>query len=264
MDKITPNFLSKFIGSISNFNSYTVFTKLTVGKAFSYLFLLTVLLGTISLIRPVYEFNNGIASFITTFNDQVPDFALQNGKLSVSGKMPITIQDGNQPIIIDTTDQTPVEVLDQYPQGILVLSDRMIQKRVFDTRTTEFSSMAGFSITKADVAGWIPLLKWFSIAIILFGLIGFFIGKIFSALVVSLIALVINSISKANLSYSNLFKISAYALTLPIVLKVLLGLASANVPFFFLIYYGLAAFYVGMALKYIKQETLPDQELRIE
>ena len=256
MSEAKMNFFTSIYKSVSDFHSYKQFVRNSVGKAITYLLLFSLLLGLISLIRPVYDFNQGISLLVDNFEENIPEFSFENGLLEVSGEMPIIMGDYNSVVIIDTTGNTGDAILDDYRHGILLLNDRMVQKEASGKTVTDYSPFQGLSVTKEDVRGWIPLLKWVSVLIIIFGLIGFIIGKFVSALIMSLIGLIINAITKAGLTYGNIFKLSAYSLTLPIFLKVLLGFIPVTLGWFWLIYYGLSAFYMWYAMTLIRKDEV--------
>ncbi|MCX7920632.1 MAG: DUF1189 domain-containing protein [Clostridia bacterium] len=255
MEEVNTNFFTKAVKSISDFGYYKNLIKQSVGKSISYLLLLCLILGTISMIRPVLEFNRGISTFISAFEKNIPEFVLENGELNVSGPMPVTTEEDGAIFIIDTSGRTGVEALNNYDNGMLVLKDKMIQKNLGNIQTTEFSSLAGLKLTKSDIGQWLPFLKFISVFIVLFGLIVFIIGKLLSALLISIIGLLLNAIVSAGLTFKDIFKMAVYSLTLPIILKVILSAAAINVPFFWLVYYLIAVFYVGYAMTLIKKEN---------
>lgn len=103
----------------------------------------------------------------------------------------------------------------------------------------------------------IPLLRWIIVLIIIFGVPLFIIGRFISALLISLIGLIMNSISHAGLQYRDIYRISLYSMTLPLVLCTALefvpGLGSAG----FFIFYLVSGLYTIGAIKSIIGTTTP-------
>jgi hypothetical protein len=256
-------FVSKVADSITKPEAYGYFIKQTVGKAIVYLILLTLIFESLNLVRPVIDYNTGINQLIRSFNMNMPDFELKNGELNVNGNMPIISGDVNYVVIVDTTGGTGENALDNYNAGILILKNKIIQKESsFQKKEYNLKDFGTLTIDKSDVKGWIPLLKVINVFIILFGYIGFFAGKLLSALILALIGLIISGSMKLRKDFGDLYKISIYSLTLPIIIKVLLSVIKYTIPYFFIIYYGIAVFYLWKALSIIKknEETqLPEQ-----
>lgn len=257
MDEPKLGFFHKIYYSMAGFNYYRYFIRQRTGKAVVYLLLLTLIIGIVSLIPVVYNYNNVINEMINGFDKSVPGFTFENGKLDVQGKMPIIIDNAGSTMIIDTSGQTDESVLDKYDRAILITSDKMIQKNFANKQVTDFSILQGFRLDKNSVKRFLPLLKWFATLILIFGSI-FFIGiKFLSALVVSIIGLIINGSKKSHLRFADIFKLSAYSLTLPLLLGTLLDLIPVTIPYLWLIFYLIAFVYLLGAINVIKK----DQEI---
>lgn len=247
-------FFQKILHSVAGFGKYRFFIRQRPGKAVVYLLLLSLILGVASLIPLVVDFNNAISGFITDFDKSVPNFTFENGKLSVEGNMPIILGEGNSTVIIDTSDRTDESVLGNYDNAILITSDRMIQKTYANRQVTNFSLMQGVKFDRESVKRVLPFIKFLSVFIIIFGSIFFICAKFFSALIVSLIGLIINAVRGTALPYSDVFKISVYSLTLPLLIGTLINLTGVNIPYLYLIFYLIAIVYVWGSFNSIKKD----------
>jgi len=262
MDKVKLGFFQKVYYSIAGFNYYKYFIKQSKWKAIVYLLLLALILGIISMIPFVYYFNNITNEMATGFSKSVPDFTFENGKLDVRGQMPIIISNSGTTIIIDTSVNTDESILDNYDNALLITSDRMIQKSYANKQVTDFGLIQGFKIDKKGIETMMPqlslLLKIVAAVIIIFGSIFFICFKFISALIISVIGLIINSVTKANLKYVDIFKLSVYSMTLPLLLGTLLNLFTFNVPFLptilWMVFYLIASVYLWGAINIIKKE----------
>lgn len=257
MEMSETNFLKKVHKSITDFEFYPLFLKESLGRAFLYLFMISLVFGIIGLSKVAYELNEGINFAVNYVKNDMPYFRFQNGKLNVEGDMPIIIEDGPEGIVvIDTTGKTNESILDKYERGIFINKHKLINKNnPVEKREIEFKQLHGVSFTKNSVIRLLPKLKLVNLIVIIGGIIFIFIGKIFSTLFVSLLGLIINSITKANLEYKDIYKLGIYSITLPTIIKVVANLLNYNIPFFFIIYYGIVIFYLWKSMSIIRYES---------
>ncbi len=216
---------------------------------------MTLIFGAITGIRILYDFNTGLNEVIQGIQTEIPDFKLQNGELVVDAKMPLTVDKTQEGIfIIDTSGQTDQEILKDYPTGILVTKSEVIQKKNdIETTSYNFKDLGDIVVTKSDVEKYLPYLKVLNAFIIVFGYIGYLIGKLFSVLILSLVGLLLAKILKYHSGFGTFFKASIYVLTLPLMIKTILSLFAVTIPYFWLIYYGIAILYLWNIIKILKQ-----------
>lgn len=251
------NLYKRFINSVSGFNGYKHLLNETPAKAVVFVLLLTLILGTAFMIQPAYEFNKGVSVIVRDFDDKVPNFEFKNGELQIEGKMPVILKGEGTTVIIDTSDSPNESILDNYDNALLILKNKMIQKNYANTQATSFSSLMGFSMDKNSVKMLIPLLRWIIALIMIFGVPFFIIGKFLSALFISLIGLMVNSMTKARLQYRDIYRISLYSMTLPLVLCTLLDVMNVMPPIAFFTFYMISCVYTWGAVKSIAGTTMP-------
>lgn len=254
MNEPRLNFFTKAYYSIKGFDYYRYFIMQKTGKAVIYLLLLGLIAGLAGIIQPVSESNKMINQMIGGIESTIPDFTFENGKLDVKANMPLIIGEGSgMTIIIDTSGATNESVLNSYDNVLLILRDKMIQKNYANQQVTDFSVLQGFKLDRSDVKNMLPLIKWFML--LLFIILPPFIiaGRFLSALFISIFGLIINSVKNANLPYRDIFAISAYSLTLPLIICTLLDFA--GIPFLLstLVYYLISAIYIWGAIGSIKR-----------
>ena len=247
-------FFQKIFHSVAGFGKYRYFIRQRPGKAVVYLLLLSLILGAVSLIPVVIDFNKTVSEFIVGFDKSVPNFTFENGKLSVEGDMPIIFGEGSSTLIIDTSSQADESLLNDYDTAVLITSDRMIQKTYANKQVTNFSLMQGLRLNRDDVKRTLPILKLFSVLYMIIGVIVFICAKFISALIASLIGLMINAITGTKLPYRDLFKISVYSLTLPLFIGTLINLTGVHIPFLNLIFYLIAIAYLWGAINMINKD----------
>jgi len=257
MNELKFSFFNRIANSVLNFSFYKHAFKERTGRAVLYLLLLTLFLGVIITIRPLIEFNKNITLFINAFEQKVPDFHLENGELDVYGEMPITIEMGGTLLIIDTSGKTNESVLDQYPGGIFVSRHKMIQKNLLSIREIDFRQFERFTLDKSDISRGLPYMHMTSVLFGILVLVGFVLFRFFTAFFVSFIGMVLGSSAGLRLTFSDAFRISAYALTLPLLITAVVKSAGVYVPFFFVIYIMIAVFYFWKAVTLIKDDSFP-------
>ncbi len=254
MNNTKPNFFRCFFYSITSFDKYRLFLRQSVGRAVVYLLLLSLFIALIVGIPTWIEYNKIMESFALNFDSLVPDFRLADGKLEVSGEMPIVVGDDTYPIVIDTSADAEVRILDQYDTVMLITSDKIIQKNYVDKTVTPLNMFQGLTLTRDDIAQTIPLMKPIGVFVFVFMGIFFILGKFISALIISLLGRAINSAKRTNLSYKGIFKISVYAMTLPLLICTALDFVPLRIPFIWVLFYAIAFIYVYGAINNIRKE----------
>ena len=258
------NLFAQFYNSITRLEAYKYFFKQSLGKAFLYLFVISISLAAISGFRTIYDFNVGINDVAAYVKTDFPDFELRNGQLEVDAEMPYVVANNEiQIIIIDTTDKTDETILNDYDSGIFISKHGLDYKEsVFQTRKIDFASLNGVTLTKDNILKWIPYIKWFTILIIFFGFLFYIVGKLISALLVSIGGIVIASILKHKIKFGDLYKLSIYCLTSSILVNTLIDLTGITIPFFSLIYYGIALVYLWKVIEILKDNELETKDIQ--
>ncbi|HTY13382.1 MAG TPA: DUF1189 domain-containing protein [Candidatus Omnitrophota bacterium] len=245
---------SQFIASLVGPREAADLKRQPFFKAILYLFVIVLIFGTISVVPVVIDFNVWVTNAQALFRDKAPDFTFDRGELKVQGKMPVIVdRDKTGIVIIDTSGKSDESALDQYESGVLITRDKMINKKSrLEVRTYNFEAIKDWKFTKSDVAKWLPLLRWFSAAIVFFALGGAFVFKLLDAFILALIGLLACRIMDFKLSFNDLYKFGIYYLTLPIILQTLLAVTGIEAPYFTLIYFLAALGYLIAAVNALK------------
>ncbi len=254
MNETKVNIFTRFYYSITSFARYRLFLRQGVGKAVAYLLLLSFLISLAVFIPAGIQFDRIVDDLIANYDTVIPDFTFANGKLQVNGKMPIILDDGAYPIVIDTSPDAEDKILPEYDIVILITSDKIIQKNYANKSISNLSAFQGLELTRDDIAQALPLMKPVGVFMIILFVIGFVCGKFISALIISLIGLIINSALKTSLSFRNIFKISVYSMTLPLLICTAPSLVSIQIPFLWIVFYAIASVYVYGAIRSIRKE----------
>lgn len=258
MNESKTGFFRSFIYSITSFDKYRLFLRQSTGRVVAYLVLLSLVLALVTCASWYPMTSKVVNMFSEEILADVPDFKLENGKLEIYAEMPIVI-DSELPVVIDTrTDVDPEKILYQYDNVILITSEKMIQKNYMQRQELSWSMYGNIEMTRDTLAEAIPLFR--PMLLIIFAIIAIFFivffiaGKFLSALIVSLIGRAYNSARGIRLSGRNIFKISVYSMTLPLIAGTLLNILRISIPFMWVLFYVGCAVYVIGAINSIKRE----------
>lgn len=255
MQKI--NIFSQLYRSIIDIKSYSYCLKADIGRAFLYLLILTLTLGSLTSLYYSIETNKVIDEGKILYEQELPDFSLTREGISVDAPMPIIIKDEseNALYVIDTTQLPDKGLLDGYDQGVIVGRTKIIHKEnIIETHEYDISSVTKITgdINKERIK------RIFNYRWVVFVAIFFFYGmyyygvKLFIMLFVALLGLIANKVVKTSVKYGSLYKLSAYAVTLPALLSVILLYTKISIPLWTLFYPVIAAVYIGLGLQQIK------------
>jgi hypothetical protein len=246
--------------SAINLRQYRGFADQPWRRVISYLLLLVLILGTPVLLSFVFDFNQWVGEFIAEYNENIPDFVLKDGELSMTGEMPLIFEDKSGDMknvfIIDTSGKTDDSVLDDYDTGVFFSKKEAVAKRsALEKQSFSFSAFKGGEIDKADVEEILSNLKWSGIFIVLFGLIYFFLAKLCTAAVLGFVCLLFSAMQNSGLQYGQAFKITVYALTIPTLFQSLQQIIAPEFALGGCIYYTIALLYLWFAARVIRTKS---------
>lgn len=251
MNKENTGFFITYFKSIFDFNFYHSLNDRPVGSAFIYLLLLTLLLGTISTFPNIYSFNKGMSSVINDIETKLPNFTFENNELNIADDSPIIIGDKKYfYFVVDTNDKYNKTNLDS--NCIVLGKDKLFIPDLSGNTQMPYSNYSAFNLTKQSLLQFLSIYKLADIFIIFGGLIYFFISKFIYAFFVSFIGLLLNMAFNTRLSFSNILKLSIFAISLPATFEVILQCFNVTIPFFDLMFYTAAGIYIWKALLVIK------------
>lgn len=256
------SFLKNIIGSITDFSAYRDFVRETPGRAIKYFFLIFTLLFVVYAIQLTPVINGFINDTEQEIRDNVPDFRIVNGELEVKSEMPYIVKGNNNSIfIVDTTGELDQSALDEYSSGAFVgktqafvKEDRQGMSRL---NTINFSAFKGTEISRQSLLNLLPAAKKFIPLILLFVYIFGFLSKMVTLLVLALIGLAIKG--RADFRFGHMWSIACHAITLPLLLKAVKDAALPQLPWFTLIYFGVAIFYMYKGIQAAKEHRDEDR-----
>jgi len=291
MNKKT-GFFKSFWYAITNFEKYKEFAYakgLDVVKYMATILILFSLIITVALTIPAVK---TISSGVQYFQNEFPDLNYSEGKLTVHSEEPIYLEDKElDAVAVIDTDAT-LEEQEKYLEdekghttSFLVFGDKLVVKTEalasYSTYNyTEIQDDLGLTeFTKQDVLNQVTGGQEYKIyaAIYLFlfayMLLTYTVVIFIDIVILSVLALLVSKLYKVDLRYSNCFKLSCYALTLPLVLQLIYifvnTLTGFTVQYFAIMYDIISYIYVITAILIIKndmakQEVGPAEEVKIE
>jgi len=256
VEKTKINVFAKIFKSIADFDAYKIFAKGKLSSAFSYFFVIAFILSLISLVTPAISIYETAGLIKEGFVEDIPDLNFANGELTIHTDNPIVLEEDDIIIIIDTSGEFSEEDLKGYSNGLFVGKNKLVQKEnVVEFKTIDFSELTDLTFTKETVEKYLYLIDIVFIIGIVIAFFIKFIGYLFVALWLSLLALIFNSSLKAKLPYKQLFIISIHVMTLPSLIGSLSNLFGISIPFYVVIYNVIACVYLLKTIRLIKNDN---------
>lgn len=224
------NIFKQFYVSLYSPKDIASFRNQGTGKTILYVFLLSL----VSIIPTSYYFNmmikDGINTIQETITTEMPKFEIKNGTLTVIGNQPTILNKNGFIIFIDDSGTlTRDKVADQATNGLALLKSEIVMISSGNIQSSPYSFIEGNNET---------ISSWLEEANQLLWIFLFFIFYIFTAALIFLKVAILavfgmgfkNALAKP-LSYTQIWKMTAYCLTLPTIFFTIMDSFQATVPF---------------------------------
>lgn len=255
------NFFRRIVNSIKDIKSYRYFANQSSKNAFVYFIFFVNIIAALWIFPTAFKSIDWVSNFSKElthqFDSNVPEFKLSNGQLEVFAEMPLVItNDAESIIVIDTTGQTTREILDNHLQGVLVTEDEAIIKQDgVKYREILFKDLKEQEFTKSDlqqlIAKILPYFKLISPTLFISGMTVFIFGSLLFLMILTFIAQILSSVQRKDLTFRNVFNISAHAMTLPLILVLGNSFLDKGIPFLRLFSFVLVGIYQWRAIKIV-------------
>lgn len=257
------NIFKEMAFSIYNYGSYKEFLKNKKSKVFGFGMLLMLFYFLITMIIPVAKTQIIEGSFAYQFSENIPEFELSDGELWVDGVF--EYEGGGSYIYIDTDPQYFLygadrmkEYLYGYTQAVLMDSEKIIVKSEGQVQELYFSDL-DFTFSKDDLMKLVPFMYLLLVALMIIAFVWMSALFFFGVLFVALLGMIVASCMKYQLTFGQLYLLGIYSRTLPLIIKALLSLFNINIPFFFIINFGISVLIIGLAINKMKENQIIDQ-----
>lgn len=228
---------------------------------FVYIALLSFLVCLPNAVHTLIDVNSAKNSMITFISDKDNHFEIKNGELSTSTKKSI-LYFGQEAILIDATENLDSrDVAIQYGVSSGFLKDRFFVYQNDVVQEFKYSELGFTSISSSQIVDMIKMYYWPSVYIS--GVISYFFVALYTFFIVTIIAFIAspikNTMSK-NLSYEQIWKMTAYAMTLAVIFFFIMDFARIEVEFRFAIKCIVPLVILFMSLKTIPSSKVIDAD----
>lgn len=248
--------------SIYSYGSYAQFLKNRKGKVFGFGVLLMLIYFLITVLWPPLSYSE-LSQF---FREGVPEFELKDGTLWVADVFEIDEDDtyiciDTNPdfVFYDADDTEMIQSLRGYRTALLMDSEKVIMKNNGEIQGAYFSQM-DFEFDKEALMDFVPWMYVIYVVVMLLAYIWMTALFFFGVLFVALIAMIIASCMKSQLTFGQLYLMGVYSRTLPLIIKAAVSFLPFNIPFFWVINFGLSLFIIAMAIRKMNEQKPAAQQ----
>jgi maltodextrin utilization protein YvdJ len=243
-------YLKAFINSLYNL-SWLKAQKNNGKQAANYIVLFIILLSAVYAGYFSYIIPNTLRSFSNEVFEQVPDFKAEfnEGALHVDNVDQPYIFEGEDDsatfkVVLDTISTSTLNIEDFVDEDdaytILITSEKMIVQDNSASKTTiqSFVDAENMSFTKQDVQtvvdSFLNNTLLIFVLLLIFWFVVFAFGRVVYLLFLSLLVYLIAKFFKSGeWKFSQVYTVGLFALTLPSLIVILLGLLDARAPYLF-------------------------------
>jgi len=252
------NVFKEIIYSIYNYKYYPNFLKNKKSKVFWVGVLLVTLYFLITMIFPATIRHFIIGGIADAIEENVPDFSLKDGILSIDKSF--EFEEGDTLVYIDTSPDFVFyemdemeEALEDYRQVILMDSEKVIIKDSGEIQQMYYDAL-GLDFERDDLMKFVPYVYAF---IIIFWIIAyiwdvavFFFGVLF----IAIIGMIIASCMKKQITFGQIYMMGVYSRTLPLMIKALVSFLPFSIPMFWVLNFGVSVVILVVAMNYIQDK----------
>lgn len=223
------NFFEQIAYAVGRPMQYYRLTKVSGARLTVFVFLFILITSLISNAHMFYNIfgPNGVTSIV---RKALPEFELSNGELYVSERYEETV--GDTYVLIDTNvaSFSESDIDKSYTQVLLVSRSNILFYQLGTIQETKFSDLYGFHFDNNTLETLKPFFVLIMIVVAVFIYL-FDVGWYFlTALLYSLIGMIVNSVKNANLTYSTVFKTAIYSKVTICILFTLTDLLPISIP----------------------------------
>lgn len=249
MNKFSRGFLKLpkiFIKSLTNFKFYRTLVKLPISHGILYIIVISFLFSIISVLPSAFAVNDSVKKFSQLYEDNAPDFIIQDNKMTTSQGEPVYMIDDpgkSFAVIFDETDSISPGHLSEYESALLLDSDSLFLKTPLSEQDTPYANLFPDGMDKVTFLGYMGLIKLSNYIFIALFILFFIFMSMLGAFFIASIGNLLLTFKKMPLRFSNSFAIACYASTLPILFKTIMHFFGLQIMFSDVIYVLLGVLY---------------------
>lgn len=230
-----------------------------MGKTILFVFFLTL----IATLPNFYYFTttliSGLDAFEQTVQTEIPDFTIKDGKLLSNENAPLTINSDDITIVFDSTGSIKEEDISQSDNTLFILQNEFAYSFAGQTKATSYSMLGDAVITKEDINSFITSMdSKLPVVITIVTVFIYLVSSTWKFIEVSILALfglALKNMLQKNLEYSQLWRLSAYCVTLPTIFFMVMDMLKTVVPSGFIIRWFVAIMMLLLVIKEIPGKT---------
>lgn len=247
-------FLQRIKHSIISFSSYNEIINNSWKQSFKYFLGLLSILYLFTMTPMIIEFMGDVKTLRQAVV-QMPEFTLEQGTFKSEVNEPTFHNLEKGILVIDEQESINRATLTHYEAYVVITKDSMYVFSEGTERLLEFKDFAHISLTQESLANYAFMLYLIGLGILLLGLLVIILEKMFFSVILALMGRMINRFFRQQHSFLQLWNVAFYALTLPLIIDTAYRLWFPTFPYFHLIYWGSAIFYLYWALAELKKKT---------
>ncbi|MBY8912950.1 DUF1189 domain-containing protein [Bacillus sp. YC2] len=206
-----------------------------IGKAILYVFLLSLLFTAPSAYYLCSGTVNSMNGFKTVLEKDFPDFTISNGELKTNAAAPKESEANGFVMVFDPTDAYGTKQIEAKQNAIGILKNKMVL--AIDGQATEMNySLMPADLTKKEIMSALNQNKTMIVTVL--SILLYIItaaGKFIEVSFLAVIGLFLKNAQRKTLNYQQLWKLSAYSITLSTIFFTIMRALVITVPSEFIV-----------------------------
>lgn len=271
METAKIGFWRRIKKAILNFDEYEKFITENISKAFGYFFKLITIFSLVITIALVYKMNTETEKVVNTVEKEFPDFSITNNELQMETEKNFEyyFEDLGFNVIIGKN----INETNDYKNCLSLLNDKIVLKYDGYSQEITYENAQINNVSKQSIIdkyeskdkkvlySTVSMIMFFSS----FGV--YTIVFLIDIITLTIMGLIINIIIRTTFKFKQIFKISVYAMTLPIILYLAYIVANmiwgTTIKYFEIGYNAISYIYLITVLLMMKSDIIKNtQELQ--
>lgn len=280
MEERKIGFFKRMFRAIKDFDEYKEYAIEKTGTSIKYFLKLMLFFSLIISIAMTIRFYSWMDEGLEYIKNNIAEFELKDGKLTVSQEEPIIIENENSPlniILIDTRERTEeekneqIEKVKSYTSGMLLTEDQIMLKMPFSEQgQTEswysYEALGVENITKeslivnATTGNLLYMSFIFYLGTVAYLFVMYAVLALLDVVLLAILGFIVSRILRIPLRFAPTWNVAVYALTLPILLNALYifvnVLFGIEIKYFGVMYNAISYIYMITAILLIKSDII--------
>lgn len=265
--------------AIFNFDEYKIFSEEKLSKTIKYLLKLVLIFTIVIAASLTWKIVDEMNKAIVDFRNESPEFSFQDNTLVIQGETKRIVkgdESGYFGFIVDseTDNLKDVEETNNYQRVVSILKDKIVIKDAegIESSITYEQLSKTYDLTNINKASILLLLSGndmvkiyaiFAVTAFIYLYIIYLIQFLLDILLLSVVGYLLSKIIGIKFEYKSIFNMSAYALTLPIILYMIYMVVNLftgfTIKYFEIAYNAIAYIYIITAMLMIKSDLIKQQ-----